>query len=218
VISDLSSAFDVVVIAGSAGAPEAFRSIASQLPAWFPASILVVQHRTVAARDLTVRVLARRSSLPVTLALEGDQLRGGVVYVAPSDRQLVLGPGGTFAALARPIEPGHSADPLLSSVAEQFGPRAIGVVLSGRNDDGAAGVISVKARGGRVIAQDRATSESFTMPAAAIATGCVDLVLPAHRIAHALTSLVLWPGAAELLRVPLPPWAQLEDGVLPGAR
>ena len=99
------------------------------------------------------------------------------------------------------------ADEVFSSVAAAFGPRSIGVVLTGRLEDGALGTEGLKAAGGRVIAQSRSSSEYFNMPRAAIATGCVDLVLPLECIAPALISLTMWPGAAELLRVPISPWA-----------
>jgi two-component system chemotaxis response regulator CheB len=70
----------------------------------------------------------------------------------------------------------------------------IAVVLSGRLDDGAAGVVEVKRAGGRVLVQNQATAECFGMPGAAIATGCVDFVLPVGRIAPALVALVMAPG------------------------
>ena len=88
--------------------------------------------------------------------------------------------------------------------------RALAVVLSGTIDDGATGVVALKRAGGCVLAQNRATARCFGMPAAAIATGCVDLVLPVDRIAHALLSLVAWPGAPYLLRAPLAAWAVLD--------
>jgi two-component system chemotaxis response regulator CheB len=200
-------AFDAVVLVGSLGGPEALRTVVAGLPAWFPAAVLVVQHRGAAAQYLTVELLRRRTQLEVVLAQEGDRPCAGVVHVTPADRQLVLAPDGRFAARGAPWSPGRSADALLQSVAQHYGPRAIGVVLSGRNDDGAAGVAALKRAGGRVLVQDRASARCFTMPAEAIATGCVDLVLPVGRIADALVSLTSWPGAADLLRVPRSPWA-----------
>jgi two-component system chemotaxis response regulator CheB len=126
--------------------------------------------------------------------------------VAPPRRQLRIeeGPRLALGAVGR-----CQGDGVFASLARVVGPRAMGVVLTGRLDDASAGVQAIKAHGGRVIAQDRATSAQFAMPASAISTGCVDWVLPLHRIGHALVSLVMWPGAAELLRVAPAPWASL---------
>jgi two-component system, chemotaxis family, protein-glutamate methylesterase/glutaminase len=203
-------AFDVVAIAASLGGPEAVRKIVGGLPPWFPAAVLVVQHRTPAAQHITINLLRRCTDLRVELAQTGDQPTQGIVHVLPADRQLIVGPDGQFANCSGVEQPGHSADPVFTSVAKRFGSRALGVVLSGANDDGATGVVALKRAGGRVLAQNRATARCFTMPAAAIATGCVDLVLPIERIAHALVSLTAWPGAASLLRVPMAPWAVLD--------
>jgi two-component system chemotaxis response regulator CheB len=98
---------------------------------------------------------------------------------------------------------------LFRSAAEVSGPRLIGVVLSGMRRDGAQGVQAVRRHGGRVLAQDPATAAAPEMPAAAIATGCVDFVLPPERIASALVALTMAPGAAEFLRVAPPSWASL---------
>jgi two-component system chemotaxis response regulator CheB len=208
--SPSGGAFDVVVMAASMGGPEAVREVISRLPAWFPAAVLVVQHRTPAAQYVTGELLRRVARLEVTLAQPGDEPIAGRVQVLPADRQLVLGADGRMQAAARVGSHRPTADPLFRSVAEHFGARALGVILSGTGEDGAAGVAAIKRAGGRVLTQDRFSARCFGMPAAAIATGCVDLVLPIGRIADALVSLVLWPGAADLLRVPLPPWAMLD--------
>lgn len=128
--------------------------------------------------------------------------------MAPADRQLLLTPEGSFT-LADPKEAWPLADPLLASAAAAYGPRTIAVVVSGRLRDGAAGVQAVKRAGGRVLVQDQATAECFDMPSAAIATGCVDFVLPVQILGPALVALVMTPGAAAWLRVPVPSWAPL---------
>ena len=191
----------------SLGGPEAVREIVRGLPAWFPAAVLVVQHRTLAAQDVTVNLLRRSTWLQVERALEHERPTPGVVHVLPADRQLVVGPDGRFRCLPG-MAPGHSADPRW--VAQRFGSRALGVVLSGTNDDGAAGVIALKRAGGRILAQNRASARCFAMPAATIATGCVDPVLPVDRMGQALVSLTAWPGATSLLRAPVAPWAVLD--------
>jgi two-component system chemotaxis response regulator CheB len=101
------------------------------------------------------------------------------------------------------------ADPLLASAAGAFGDRMIAVVLSGRLRDGAAGSQAVKLAGGRVLVQDEATSECFGMPSATLGTGCADFVLPLGMLGPALTALVMTPGAAAWLRVPMPSWAPI---------
>ncbi|BCO47366.1 hypothetical protein MINTM002_30400 [Mycobacterium intracellulare] len=85
----------------------------------------------------------------------------------------------------------------------------VAVILTGRLADGANGCRAVKRNGGRVLVQDPATAEASSMPAHAIATGCVDFVLPPDRLAAAVLALTTAPGGAELLTVPVPPWACL---------
>jgi two-component system, chemotaxis family, protein-glutamate methylesterase/glutaminase len=200
--------FDIVVMAASMGGPEAIRTVVGGLPEEFPAAVLVVQHRALGTNLVTVDLLRRRARLPVRLAQPGARPCAGTIDVAPADRQLVLRSNGGYG-VNQPHRPlGCAADPLLLSVADCFGPRAIGVVLSGTLDDGASGIAAIKGRGGWVLAQDRASSQSFGMPSAAIATGCVDYVLPLRRIADALVALTMWPGAADFFRIPSPFWAR----------
>jgi two-component system chemotaxis response regulator CheB len=199
--------FDIVVIAASLGGPDAVRTVVAALPAEFPAAIVVVQHRAPESDEMTVALLRRHARSVVRLARDGERPSGGVIDVAPVGCQLVVGPNGAFALRPPAGKRSCRADPLLSSVADYYGPRAIGVILSGTQDDGSIGVCALKGKGGWVLAQDRASARSFGMPGAAIATGCVDHVLPLHRIADALVALTAWPGATELLRVPPPFWA-----------
>ena len=202
------AAFDVVVLAASTGGLPALATVLGSLPCDLPASILVVQHRATGWGDGLPAYLARRTDLRVVPMEDGDSLRSGTVYVAPPDRQALVDAGLTVRlGTARRCR----ADDLFASLALVAGPRVVGVVLTGRLDDGAAGVQAIKARGGRALVQDRATSAEFSMPAAAISTGCVDLVLPLERIGHALVSLVMWPGAASLLRVPMDPYSRPAD-------
>jgi two-component system, chemotaxis family, protein-glutamate methylesterase/glutaminase len=136
-------------------------------------------------------ILRRRVLLPVKQAEEGDLLAPGHVYIAAPDIHLLINADSTLALtrsesvhLVRPC-----ADLLFESAATAFGTRAVTVVLSGTGSDGDRGVRAVKQAGGTVIAQDRETSEFFGMPAAAIETGSVDLILPLGEIAPALVAL-----------------------------
>ncbi|MGI5468520.1 chemotaxis protein CheB [Streptomyces sp. CA-132043] len=204
---DGGAAFDVVCLAASLGGVNAYREILAALPEDFPAAVVLVQHRPVREYDSLLKVLAYRSALPVRMLTEGDRLTAGVVHVVPA------GHAASFTAEGKAaldiVDGKKPADLVFASAAAAFGPRLLGAVLTGRMDDGALGVRHVRGAGGRVLAQDITTSEAFGMPSAAIATGCVDFVLPLPVLAHALVGLVMVPGAAGLMRVSLPPWAAI---------
>jgi two-component system chemotaxis response regulator CheB len=191
------SAVDIVAIAGSLGGPEAIRELVGGLPKWFPAALLVVQHRTPAAQLITVNLLQRSTGLEVRLAAEDDAPCPGLVHVTPADRDLVIGPSGTFVGSTMQ-GPRLPADALFTSVAARFGPRVIGVILSGTNADAAQGAVAIKRAGGHVVAQNRATARCFEMPAAAIATGCVDLEAAGYiRYSRGVMTIVDRPGLEE---------------------
>jgi two-component system chemotaxis response regulator CheB len=194
-------AFEVVALAASAGGVKALQRLIAELPAAFPAPLLVVQHRSGDFPDRLHEVLGYRARLPVVRAEAGERPRAGTVHVAPAGRHLVMQPDGTFCThhsrRVRFVRP--SADLLFGSVAAHYGDRAIAVVLTGMGEDGARGVRAVGERGGFVIAQDETSAEYSEMPEAAIRTARVDLVLPLCRIAFALTALVMGAQAAVVL-------------------
>jgi len=196
------SAFDAVGLAASLGGPEALARVLGMLPREFPAAILVAQHLG-ASGSYVADVLGRNSPLPVTLAKHADPVRPGRVYVAPPDRHLLVTAEHRLELARTPrvkfCRP--AAEPLFVSIASAYRERAIGVVLTGMNTDGAIGTQAIKWMGGRVIVQDPASARAAGMPRAAIATGCVDFVLPLERIAAALIALVMARGAADLFRV-----------------
>jgi len=198
--------FDVIVIAASFGGPSALPAILRALPADLPAAVIVVQHRTAAIDTAFTESLGRRAALPVHPADDGQPATRPGVTVLPARHTATVEDG--LLRLHSAASP-HTADPLIGSVAAAYGPRVIAAVLTGRLDDGAAGIRAVKRRGGRTIAEDPRTARAASMPAAALATGCVDLVLPLTLIPHALVALTMAPGGADLFRVPPAPWAQL---------
>jgi two-component system, chemotaxis family, protein-glutamate methylesterase/glutaminase len=196
------SPFDVVVIVGSLGARVAFEEIARHLPEHFPAAVILDLHRND-AHGRTAQLLARRITQPVRLAGDGMVTEVGTVYLGPWDHALRFD-GERRLALAEHADGGRGhlfADVLLRSAAAAFGPRVIAVVLSGRLNGGAAGIVEIKRGGGRVLVQDPATAEAPSMPNAALATGCVDFALEPAMIGHALAALCAAPGADELFRV-----------------
>jgi two-component system, chemotaxis family, protein-glutamate methylesterase/glutaminase len=187
-----AAAFDVVALAASAGGLKALSEVLSAIPANFPAALVVVQHLDREHRSMLAQILARRTSLVVKEAQEGDPLRPGSVFIAPPDQHLLLKSDGilclSHAELVHFVRP--SADLLFESVAASCKARAIAVVLSGMGSDGAMGVKAIKQMGGLVIVQDAKTAEFGGMPSAALATGQVDLVLPLEAIGTTLVTLV----------------------------
>ncbi|HYG62157.1 MAG TPA: chemotaxis protein CheB [Thermoanaerobaculia bacterium] len=182
----------VVALAASAGGIQALSHVLAALPPGFPAAVVVLQHLSEQSPHVMADIFARRSVLPVAEARAGDVLTPGRVFVAPPGRHLLVEPEGILALSdALPVHfVRPAADLLFASLAESLGTRAIAVVLSGSGLDGADGVKVIKGHGGRVLVQDRATSEVFGMPRAAADTGCADRVLPLQEIAPVLIDLV----------------------------
>jgi two-component system chemotaxis response regulator CheB len=182
---------ELVVLAASAGGIEAVGRVLGALPPTFSLPIALVQHRSPHSPNLLDRVLQRMTPLRVKAVEPGEVLRAGTVYVAPADHHLVILAGRRLGVTdGRKIR--HlrsSANPLFESAAEVLGSGVVAVVLTGGGSDATDGVQAVKARGGIVIAQDQATSQAFSMPRAAIATGAVDYILPLDQIAPALCAI-----------------------------
>jgi two-component system chemotaxis response regulator CheB len=199
--------FDIVAIGASVGGLTALTQVLAALPADFPVPIVVVHHLHPVCPSLLATILRSRTRLAVTQAEHTERLRARCVYVAPPDQHLLVTADHTLclSAAAKVQYARPSVDVLFESVAAHYHERAIAVVLTGRLRDGAAGVQTIKAQGGRVLVQDRATAEAFGMPSAALATGSVDFVLPAPTIACALVSLVMVRGAAALFTTAWPP-------------
>lgn len=200
--------FEVIVLVASLGGLQSVSTVLAGLPPTFVVPVLVVQHgvhRT--GPDVLAQLLQRATQLPLRSGRTGVAIEAGGVTVVPPGCATTLDPGYRLNLTAPDdIAPG---DALLASAAHLAGPRAIGVVLTGMLRDGAEGARAVKRVGGRVLVEDPATARASGMPSSAIATGCVDFVLPAHRIPAALVALTMAPGAAELLTVRTPAWATL---------
>lgn len=160
---------DAVLIGASAGAVVALSTILPLLPADLGAPVLVVVHLPPRQRSLLAEIFKSRCALEVCEALDKQPLRGGVLYFAPPDYHLLV--EGDSLALSNE-EPVHysrpSIDVLFESAVEVFGGRLLALVLSGANQDGAAGAAAVRAAGGIVAVQDPRTAEAAMMPVAAI--------------------------------------------------
>ncbi len=175
---------DVVVIGGSAGALEALREITEGLPASLRACVLIVVHTSLQRDGVLPNILSNRSALPVSFAGDFDPLSPGRIYVAPADRHLLATDAG-LRVVHGPRENGFrpAIDPLFRTAARHFGPRVIGIVLSGALSDGVYGLSIVKQHGGIAIVQDPDDAVIDSMPKNAIASVAVDHVVPAKKIA-----------------------------------
>jgi two-component system chemotaxis response regulator CheB len=166
----------IVAIGISTGGPQSLHFMLSHLPADFPGSIVVVQHMPEGFTEMFARRLDECCALNVKEARSGDLLLAGRVLICPGNRHLKVKhmPLGDVTILSDdPQVNGHrpSADVLFKSVAEEFGPRAIGVLMTGMGEDGAHGLGLIKAAGGLTIAQGEQSCVVFGMPKAAIERG-----------------------------------------------
>lgn len=175
---------DVVAIGASTGGPPALQVILQKLPPNIAFGVLIVQHMP---KGFTATLAERLDSLcafKVREAEEGDRVEPGTALVAPSGLHMRAMDGAVKLDI-EPLGVSHrpSVDVLFDSVADGYGRRSIGVILTGMGSDGAKGLARIKYAGGKTIAQDEATSTIFGMPRVAIETGAVDLTLPLTDIA-----------------------------------
>lgn len=191
---------DIVVIGASAGGIEALTRLVRELPSDLAAALFVVVHFPAHATSALPRILERAGTLPAHHARDGETIESGWIYVAPPDHHLLIKQGHVHV-LRGPRENGHrpAVDPLFRSAARAYGRRVVAVVLSGTLDDGAAGVVSVRARGGTVLVQDPEDALYAGMPNSAMAHTDPDQVLSAPGIAEILPALAhtAAPGAEE---------------------
>ncbi len=183
-MTDASEHRDVIAVGASAGGVEALRALVGGLPAGYPGAVLVVLHVPRDAASALPTILDRSGPLPTRTGVDGEPLRYGHVYVAPNDHHLLVLDGRIRLARG-PAENGHrpAIDPLFRSVARAYGPRAVGVILSGTRDDGAVGLASIAARGGTTIVQEPSDAMFSWMPRAALdRVGAADHVVPAAKL------------------------------------
>ncbi len=182
---------DIVVIGASAGGIPALTSLVRDLPPDFPAAIFVVVHIPPYAASRLPDILSRAGSLPATHAQQGDVIAPGRIIVAVPDRHLIVHQG--WIELDRGPRENHSRpaiDPLFRSAARAYGPRVIGVVLSGALYDGSMGLLAVKTRGGTAIVQDPQDAAFESMPLSALRAVEADVVVPVADMARVLIDLV----------------------------
>lgn len=182
----------VLALAASTGGPPALAQVLAALPADCPVPVLLVQHMGAPFMEGFASWLDGLVPLPVALAQDNEVARPGRVYVAPGDRHLLLTPHGTLRLSAeRPLASQRpSATLLFRSVAEAAGERALGVLLTGMGEDGAAGMAALKRAGGYAITEAESTAVVYGMPAAAVRLGGSSLSLPLPAIGPRLAQLL----------------------------
>ena len=182
--------FGVIAVGASAGGLNSLFKLLGPLPAAFPVSILVVLHMSPEHPSHLAEVLGRKVAMKVRQASDGELMSPGTVYVAAPNRHLVAEPSRVRLLETPTVHYSRpSIDLLFQSVAVSFGARSVGIILSGSGRDGASGMSAIKMAGGVTMAEDPSKAEFGAMPYAAVATGCVDIVLPLSKLAAGLVDL-----------------------------
>lgn len=181
---------ELIAVGASAGGLPALMKVVDGIDAEFPA-VVVVQHLDPRHKSQMADLLSRKTHKQVKEAEDGEPILARTVYIGPPDEHLLVSEGKIQLAHSRLIRFSRpSIDLLFGSVAAIYGSRAIGVILSGSNRDGADGIAAIKRAGGITMAQDPSTAEYRIMPQAAIDTGCVDLVVSLDKMGETISALV----------------------------
>lgn len=161
--------FSLVVVGSSWGGVDALEQLLSKLPPTIDVAIAIAQHRAEEEPDLLSAILQRHTKLKVQDACDKTKYRRGNVYLAPAGYHLLVEGDGFALSIDGPVNFARpSIDVLFESAAEVLGPRAIGVVLTGSNRDGAVGLAAIRRNGGVALVQDPSKAERAEMPRAAL--------------------------------------------------
>lgn len=206
-----SSEYEVVAIGASTGGPVALRKVLTALPSELPVGIVIVQHMPPVFTRAFADRLNGFCALEVKEAEDGDWIVPGRVLLAPGDKHMTVyrAGGNRRVALGNGEQVnGHrpSVDVLMQSVADEYGERAVGIIMTGMGKDGAAGLGELHYRGGYVIAQDRQTSVIYGMNREAIEIGAVDEVIPLESIARRIDNLARFGSGASTEMTVEPRW------------
>ena len=182
--------YDLVVVGASWGGLQALTWLLEGLPDDFPTPLVVAQHRSTDSSDVMVRMLQSHSSLAISEATDKDAIEPGHVYIAPPDYHLLVEPGSLalstdeFVHHSRP-----SIDVAFESAADAYADRLVGIILTGANTDGSAGLKRIRDEGGVTVVQDPATAARPEMPSAAMAAVKSAKVMPLRKIAPFLVEI-----------------------------
>jgi two-component system chemotaxis response regulator CheB len=197
VSSEPAGGLPLIAIGASAGGVHTLSELAGQLSPDLPAAVLVVLHLAPHGRSMLPAILSRAGPLPAIHPQNGEILKAGWIYVAPPDHHLVVVDGRLRLSLSA-TENGHrpAIDVTFRTAALAYGPRCVGVVLTGNLDDGTAGLAAIKGCGGIAVVQDPRDALYSSMPESAIAAVAVDHVVPVTLMAPLLADLVRRQPAA----------------------
>lgn len=190
---------DIIVVGASSGGIDALKALVSGLPEDLKAAVFVVLHVAPYSLGILPEILERAGPMPASNARDLEPIEPGHIYVAPPDRHLVVEPSGHVLVTRGPRENRFrpAVDPLFRSAAYAFGPRVIGVILTGWLDDGTAGLWAVKERGGTAVVQHPDDAHAPAMPLNAIKHVEVDHIVPLKEIAPLLVRLTETPAGEE---------------------
>ncbi len=201
-VTHQSHGHEIVAVGASAGGVEALRDLAASLPADLPAAVFVVLHVASEGPRLLGQILDKAGPLGAALAVSGEPVERGRIYVAPPDEHLLVKEGrvrlarGPRENRARP-----AVDPLFRSAAVAYGPRVVGVVLTGYLDDGASGLSAVQRCGGVAVVQDPKDAAFPEMPQSALRAVEPDHIVPLGELGALLSHLARTP-AGQAMPIP----------------
>jgi two-component system chemotaxis response regulator CheB len=187
---------EVVVIGVSTGGPKALAELLPALPGNLPVPVLIVQHMPPDFTKTLAANLSKHSTLKVEEGVAGAKIRPGTIWLAPGGRHMrVVRKGAEFELALADDPPVNSCRPsvdvLFHSACGVFGPRVLGVVLTGMGQDGLSGVAAIRKKGGIVFVQDEATSVVWGMPGAVANASLADRILPLRDIPNAIVGAIL---------------------------
>jgi len=190
--------FPIVAIAASAGGLEAFTQLISNLPTDTGMAFVLIQHLDPTHKSLLTEILGRTTEMPVSEVVEGMVVEPNQVYIIPPNTKMLLSEGRLHLSPREKLQGKYMpGDAFFASLAADRGNKAIAVVLSGSDGDGALGLTAIKAAGGVTFAQCEATAKFESMPNTAVETGNIDFVLPPQAIALELAVLSRSPFLAQ---------------------
>jgi two-component system response regulator WspF len=184
----------LIAIGASAGGPAALAAVLAQLPAGFPASIVVIQHVDAQFAEGLADWLGSQIKLPVRLAREGERPQAGVVLIAGTKEHLVFAGPGRLGYSAEPVESPYrpSIDVFLKSIPRFWHGKVVGVLLTGMGRDGAAGLKALHAAGHHTLVQNEATCAVYGMPKAATELKAASEILPLEKIGQRIAALSIF--------------------------